>query len=159
MSKLKQKFVIQNSRVSAGGTRSGPRGTILSLFFFFFLQTTRVSFDNNVKCNIIEGDNVLKLHKTPVPFMYLPKDWGETTINDIDYWYMNFGYSPNSQEFQNLCDGQPFEFTDTAFGTNFNFKKSGNKWIGNNFCMRSNSIYDTSQSAPGNGNTEINLRQ
>ena len=159
------KFIVEMVYVSEGPgicitkTFTSPKELLLKgdILCDWLPQTTRVSFDNNVKCNIIEADNVLKLHKTPVPFMYLPKDWGETTINDIDYWYMNFGYSPNSQEFQNLCDGQPFEFTDTAFGTNFNFKKSGNKWIGNNFCMRSNSIYDTSQSAPGNGNTEINI--
>ena len=160
------KFTVEMVYVSEGPgicitkTFTNPKELLLKgdILCDWLPQTTRVSFDNNVKCNIIEADNVLKLHKTPVPFMYLPKDWGETTINDIDYWYMNFGYSPNSQEFQNLCDGQPFEFTDNAFGTNFNFKKSGNKWIGNNFCMRSNSIYDNiSQSAPGNGNTEINI--
>ena len=56
-------------------------------------QTSRVSFENNVKSNIIEADHALKLHKTPVPFMYLPKDWGETKIDEIDYRYLNIGYS------------------------------------------------------------------
>ena len=77
--------------------------------------------------------HTLKLFKSPVPFFYVPKLIGETTIDNLNYWYIDYGFGTDSQEFKNLVNGQPFEFIDNAFGHHFVMKKESTGWTGNNF--------------------------
>ena len=100
--------------------------------FFKWIPETHAIESKVLKCQTIEAENALKLYHTPIPFFYTPKNFGETTIDGIDYWFISWGYSTDSEEFKALVDGQPFEFNDKAFGHKFALKKSGDKWTGNN---------------------------
>ena len=112
-----------------------PKKMVLKgdIFIEWLPEPSRCSFNETIKCPIIEADNALKLFKSPVPFFYIPKLIGETTIDNLNYWYIDYGFGTDSQEFKNLVNGQPFEFIDNAFGHHFVMKKESTGWTGNNF--------------------------
>ena len=80
---------------------------------------------NNIKCNIIDADNVLKLYRSPIPNIYDIREYGEY----IDTWYAYFGFDEGTPEFDALIEGQEFRFIDSAFGFDFKYTKKGDKWV------------------------------
>ena len=85
----------------------------------------------NFRCNTIDADNCFKLYRSPLPDFYEFKSIGE----ENGLYYADWGFIPGSEEFNNLIDGQVFEFRDDAFGTTYKLTKESDKWVGNNFCI------------------------
>lgn len=81
---------------------------------------TNIKSENLIRCKELIADNGFTLHKSPLIFIYEPKDFGEEIINDIKYWYIDFGYDIESDEFKALPVDQPFEFIDKkVFGLHY----------------------------------------
>ena len=110
------------------------------LFVEWLPRPSHSLFASSVKCKYIDADNALQLFRTPVPFIYTPREFGEETIDGHDYWFIDWGFDSNSDEFKQLVDGQPFEFHDNAFGHRFILSKSGTKWSGNNVHIHVNDV-------------------
>ena len=104
---------------------------------FQWLPQTDAIESKYLKCRTIEADNTFKLYRSPVPFFYVPKVFGEVTIDEKHYWYIDWDCDKDSEMFQTLVDGQPFEFHDNAFGTKFIMKKTADGWTGSNLCYHS----------------------
>lgn len=95
----------------------------------FIAQTTTLTTEDNVKCRIVDAENCFKLYRSPLPDFYEMKTYGET---DHEY-YCDYGYVPGTAEFDELIDGQTFEFYDEIFGTEYKMKKVGDEWQGTNY--------------------------
>ena len=135
--RLSYEFCEEGPGIAITTITESPKVSVLKgdLFIEWLPEPTRFTFTEVVKCPIIEAENALKLFKTPVPFFYIPKEIGECTIDSNNYWYIDYGFSPTSQEFQSLVNDQPFEFIDNAFGNHFTMKKESTGWTGNNFSL------------------------
>ena len=98
-----------------------------------------------IKVEEIEANNAMTLYDSAIPIIYRPRDFGEITIDDVDYWFIDWGFSPefspDSEEFDKLSYNQPFELKDNAFLNSYELKKAvsnamgSDSWTGNNFCI------------------------
>ncbi|KAK8842900.1 hypothetical protein M9Y10_025766 [Tritrichomonas musculus] len=85
---------------------------------------TNIKTENVIKCKELIADNGFQLYRSPLIFIYEPEDFGVELIHGIKYWYIDFGYSHDSDEFKALANNQPFEFVDSKFfGLNYCLKK------------------------------------
>ena len=108
---------------------------LLDLFTSGFLrinyiaQTKTLTTNDSIKCNMIDAENCFKLFRSPLPDFYEMKQYGEHNGN----YYCDYGYVPGTEEFDELIEGQVFEFFDEVFGTEYKMKKVNNEWIGTNY--------------------------
>lgn len=121
-----------------------PTFTIDDLAYSLFLlgtltcsylpQPSRYLYDRAIECPTVISDNSLTLRTTPVPLFQRPITVGE----DDTTWWMSWGYSTDSPEFESLMQGQPFILSDRIFGLTYHMYKSNNTWTGNNSCLHVN---------------------
>lgn len=113
---------------------------------------TNIKTENVSKCKELIADNGFQLYRSPLIFIYEPEDFGVELIHGIKYWYIDFGYSHDSDEFKALANNQPFEFIDSKiFGLNYCLKKelvvyqgsTESKWTGNNIYYHLKDKYGT----------------
>ena len=74
---------------------------------------TNIKTENVIKCKELIADNGFSLFRSPIIFIYEPEDFGVELIHDHKYWYIDFGYSHDSDNFKALANHQPFEFIDS----------------------------------------------
>ena len=85
---------------------------------------TNIKTENIIKCKELIADNAFTLYRSPLIFIYEPEDFGVELIHGIKYWYIDFGYSHDSDKFKALPNNQPFEFIDNKiFGLHYSLKK------------------------------------
>ena len=66
--------------------------------FFKWIPETHAIESKVLKCQTIQADNALKLYHTPIPFFYTPKKFGEVTIEERNYWFIDWGFSTDSED-------------------------------------------------------------
>ncbi|KAK8840029.1 hypothetical protein M9Y10_031314 [Tritrichomonas musculus] len=93
-----------------------------------FKQTALVSNQPVIKCDIIEAENALKLHKSDVHYFYKPSIISE----DDDYYKMIFEIPSTYSIPLNLT----FSFKEYCFGNQWSLTWDGTKWNGNNIQAR-----------------------
>ena len=94
-------------------------------------QDALVSNQPVIKCDIIEAENALKLHKSDVHYFYKPSIISE----DDDYYKMIFEVPSDYVIPLNLT----FSFKEYCFGNKWDLIWNGNQWDGNNIQGKSNS--------------------
>ncbi len=107
---------------------------------------TNIDTDNVIKCKELIADNCFTLHRSPLIFLYEPDDFGSEIIDGVDYWYIDFGYSHDSDAFNALPNNQPFEFIDNKiFGLHYTLTKNADTslWTGNNVYYHLKDNYST----------------
>ena len=119
------------------------------IFIKVLLPSDTLDANSSITCKTIIAENAIPLYKTPLPYLFNIIDIGQISIDEPyqipyesgtfyfhhDLWYIDFGYTEDSEEFKALIDGQSFEFTDGAFGTSFSLTKRNGSWEGNNYCV------------------------
>ncbi|KAK8870506.1 hypothetical protein M9Y10_008390 [Tritrichomonas musculus] len=122
------------------------------LMIDIIFDKTNIKTENVIKCKELIADNGFQLYRSPLIFIYEPEDYGVELIHGIKYWYIDFGYSHDSDEFKALANHQPFEFIDSKiFGLNYCIKKeliayqgsTESKWTGNNIYYHLKDRYGT----------------
>ena len=93
-------------------------------------QDTIESIIPEIKCDIINARNALKLHESNVIYLYKPS---RITEND-DYYSMTF-HIPNDYV---IPTDMTFTFNEFCFNNNWSMTWNGTEWIGNNIQGRSN---------------------
>ena len=141
------------------------------LFIRVLLEPDVLNINSTVSCKSIVADNVIPLYRSPIPYLYKIVDIGQTSIDEpyqIEYetetqyfhhdlWYIDFGYHEDSEEFAALIDGQPFEFTDGAFGNHYSLVKRDGKWQGDNYKVYGPSS-EEDEHGYSSGNSQYALR-
>lgn len=87
---------------------------------------------SNFKCKNIIADNTLSLRESFLPNIGFPRYFGDIIIDNIKYYYCDWGFDVKTDEFKELLDTQMFILTDKAFNTTYSFEKKNDKWNGNN---------------------------
>ena len=93
-------------------------------------QDTIESVIPEIKCDIINARNALKLHESNVAYLYKPS---RITEND-EYYSMTFHIDQN----YTIPINMTFTFNEYCFMNNWTLTWTGTEWIGNNIQGRSN---------------------
>jgi len=89
-----------------------------------------------VVCRNVIAENTMKLYKSPLPFIYEIKSYGEVSIWGRDYWWGSFDtYASASAEYSELLDQQMFSFNDNAFGNVYDLIAREDSWYGWNLAV------------------------
>ena len=88
-----------------------------------------------IKCDIIEAENALKLHKSDVHYFYKPSIITQQAEGEYDYYKMVF----EIPESYTIPDNLMFKFKEYCFGNEWALEWDGLKWNGKNCEGRVNS--------------------
>ena len=84
-------------------------------------QQPAVVVKDVLKANIIEADNQFTYYPSLIPIIFKPVSINETTIDDVAYWYIDWGFSIDSEQFDSLANDQLFKFIQHHY-QNFDYE-------------------------------------